>query len=101
MKPPSVPSPCFIAAVVAVVSLVVLAVMQDEEESQRQAEQPMVLARTVLACRRQLKEQAGEQQPARKRMFINWNWARARSCVQEDYWGPMPRFNDRQFERVF
>jgi len=101
MKPPSVPSPCFVAAVVAVVSLVVLAVMQDEEENQRQAEQPMVLARTVLACRRQLEEQAGEQQPARKRMFINWNRARARSCVQEDYWGPTPRFNDRQFERVF
>ena len=38
---------------------------------------------------------------ARKCKKSNWSWERGRMCVQQDYWGPSPRFNDRQFERVF
>lgn len=41
------------------------------------------------------------RQGRRKRRCFNWNWERARRAVIEDYYGPTPRFNDRQFERVF
>ena len=39
--------------------------------------------------------------PPSKRRKSKWNWERGRRCVEYDYWGPSPRFNDRQFERVF
>ena len=38
---------------------------------------------------------------SRKRRFIGYDWERARHSVSTDYMGPMPTFNDRQFERVF
>jgi len=52
---------------------------------------------------RRLRQQLDEngQIIPRKRRRIAWNHERARQCVESDYWGPQPLFNDRQFERVF
>ena len=39
--------------------------------------------------------------PAFRRRHL-YDWRRARQCIYDDYWGaPTPRFNDKQFERVF
>ena len=39
--------------------------------------------------------------PRRKRTVVNYDHQRAAECVNDDYWGPYPRFADRQFERFF
>lgn len=36
-----------------------------------------------------------------KRRYVRWDRERAHRCVLDDYMGPMPRFADRQFERIF
>ena len=80
---------------------IIATIIRDEEERQRQAAMPAAIARVILEQRRQERGE-GHGAPARKRRaFISWNHARARDAVQEDYWGPLPRFNDRMFERVF
>jgi Plant transposon protein len=48
-----------------------------------------------------VEEETLETRQRTKRRRINWRWERAEQCVQEDYWGPAPLFNDRQFERIF
>jgi hypothetical protein len=37
----------------------------------------------------------------RKRRYHAWDWERARGAILSDCWGPGPKFDDRQFERVF
>jgi Plant transposon protein len=39
--------------------------------------------------------------PKRRRSVTNFNWERARAAIFEDYMSPMPKFNDRFFERHF
>jgi hypothetical protein len=39
--------------------------------------------------------------PKRRRIVVNYDWQRARVAIFEDYMSPMPRFNDRFFERHF
>ena len=37
----------------------------------------------------------------KKRKVMHYNRQRAYDCVMEDYLGPSPTFDDRQFERIF
>jgi Plant transposon protein len=46
-------------------------------------------------------DESGAPVPKRRRIASNFNWDRARQCVHEDFMSPIPRFNDRQFERTF
>jgi hypothetical protein len=86
---------------VIMITALITTLIRDEEERQRQAAMPAAIARVILEQRRQERGE-GHGAPARKRRaFISWNHARARDAVQEDYWAPLPRFNDRMFERVF
>ena len=64
---------------------------------------PVPPSREVLEQRalEALLESRRHQEPRAKRTYINWNRDRARQCVDEDYLGDVPRFPDRQFERVF
>jgi hypothetical protein len=48
-----------------------------------------------------LAESRRRQEPRAKRMYIKWDWDRARQSVDQDYMRDVPRFQDRQFERVF
>jgi hypothetical protein len=41
------------------------------------------------------------QSQRKKFARLKWDRHRARQCVDADYWGPQPLFDDRQFERVF
>jgi len=42
----------------------------------------------------------GNEQPKKKK-YVRYNRERANQCVMQDYLGPNPTFDDRQFERVF
>ena len=64
----------------------------DKEESNE------ALIATGLAA---LEAQRTDQRPRKKRCKSRWDWARAKKCVEDNYTGLSPIFNDRQFERVF
>jgi hypothetical protein len=53
----------------------------------------------VLSARRRLFDEITP--PKAKRSFIQYDRERARAAVEQDYWGPSPIFNDKQFERFF
>jgi Plant transposon protein len=92
----------YLVAGVAVAALVSMALITDEEKRQRRQELPAQLATTLLnAVRQKRRGQDDADQVRAKRAHLNWNRDRARLCVEEDYWGPYPRFRDRDFERVF
>jgi hypothetical protein len=63
------------------------------KERERIAETARIAAR--------LREDESDDGPPKKRAYIPKNFARAALAVEEDYYGPSPLFNDRQFERVF
>lgn len=39
--------------------------------------------------------------PPRKKKYIRYDRERAQQCVMQDYLGPTPIFDDRQFEQIF
>ena len=90
----------YIAAGLGLALCLSLAWMQHEEDRERLAALPEEIASRVLNAQ---KRRRGEERnnPAAKRAYLGWNRERARACVEEDYWGPHPRFRDRDFERVF
>jgi hypothetical protein len=58
--------------------------------------------RTVRTAKRTIiNPDAAVMPPPRKFARRNWDRDRARMCVQADYLGPQPIFDDRQFERIF
>ena len=89
----------YIAAGLAAALCLSLAWIQQEEDRRRLQALPEDIARRVLDA--QKRRRSEDQNPAAKRAYNAWNRERARACVEEDYWGPHPRFRDREFERVF
>ena len=57
---------------------------------------------TAVRAKRELESADASDRPAFRRHHL-YDWRRARQCIYDDYWGaaPTPRFNDKQFERVF
>jgi Plant transposon protein len=82
---------CMVAAsIVAVMGMVEIA----EEDYAKKANVDLVaLGKTTL-----IEQRNGAR---KKRKYNPWNWERARLAVQEDYYGPNPHFDDRQFQRCF
>ena len=80
-----------------------MAIIADEESQRNREAAPAQVARSLLAASRERRRgrEAGADDAPVKRAHLNWNRLRARQCVEEDYWGPQPRFRDRDFERVF
>lgn len=39
--------------------------------------------------------------PKKKRRYVNYDRIAASACIQRDYLGPVPIFNDQQFQRMF
>ena len=78
-----------------------MSLINDEEKRRRRVALPEHLMMTLLNARRRerLGGQEEEQQP--KRAHLNWNRECASLCMEEDYWGPIPRFRNRDFDRVF
>ena len=67
----------------------------DDDEEEKDDEELMATGLAALSAIRY------DERPRKKRCKSRWNWERAKRCVEEDYTGPSPIFNDRQFERVF
>jgi hypothetical protein len=63
------------------------------------------VAPIILQSKRRLllpgNDDSSSDDGSRKRRVTGSDWDRARQSVDTDYMGPMPTFNDRQFERVF
>ena len=100
IMPPPIPKriePAYIVIGLLALSLVALLMIQEEEEQKRRDALPEEVATFTLGQKR---SKEGPTEP-KKRSFIRWDHDRARRCIEEDYWGPLPRFNDRMFERVF
>jgi hypothetical protein len=100
IMPPPIPKriePAYIVIGLLALSLVALLMIQEEEEQKRRDALPEVVATFTLGQKR---SKEGPTEP-KKRSFIRWDHDRARRCIEEDYWGPLPRFNDPMFERVF
>jgi len=78
------------------------AVVMEEEDAAVHAEALEDAVDSVLeSLRRKRPASDDPNQPRRKRQMKKYDRERAYLCVQQDYLGPHPLFNDRQFERVF
>jgi hypothetical protein len=92
---------------------VLLVVLEDLEEDDNQIDDTETIVADALRSLllqainqyNQLKrgriDKNGAPVPKRRRSVSRYNWQRARQCIQEDFLGPVPIFNDRQFERTF
>ena len=78
---------------VALVELV-----DDEDDEQRQPNKAALIQ--ALSHFLQATQQDAIQL-MRRHSVIAWDHICARNCVEADYLGPHPLFNDRQFERIF
>jgi hypothetical protein len=95
--PPPIPKhikPAYIIIQLLALSLVALLMIHEEEQQRRRDALPEVVATLTLDWK-QSKE--GPTEP-KKQSFIPWDHERARQCIEEDYCGPLPHFNDRMFE---
>jgi hypothetical protein len=88
-----------VTMVVAITTPEVFALDEEHETSEEQRSR--IAAATVLGYKRHLEDEANDNPARSKRTVIQWNWERARNCINEDYWGPRPTFNDRMFEQGF
>jgi hypothetical protein len=71
--------------------------LQLEDESKRNVEDKIRIIIEKTNERIALQHQLG----ANKQRKSEWQWHRAKTCVEADYMGPYPLFDDKQFARVF
>jgi hypothetical protein len=104
MLPPYLPhSPDPIVLIMGVIMLTVLitTLIRDEEEWQQQASMPTTIPMVILEQQHQEQGESDGALARKQNEFISWNHGQAWGAVREYYWGPLPRFNDCMFERVF
>jgi hypothetical protein len=72
------------------------------EEEQREMEQ-LLLRHALSALRdgRKRKFDHAEGHFVTKRRYIEWDRDRAQQCIMDDYLGPVPKFNEDGFKRMF
>jgi len=93
-------------AVAAVALIIGIAVIFDEEIGSPPTETSNINWNSVLhlLMKHQLKRKKrllDRNKKKRRRIVRNWDWERACNVVAQDYTGPNPIFNDRQFEWIF
>ena len=88
----------------AALDLIKLQVEIFEEEDEEIIDVNLVeLSAIVANCLKTVKRRLLQEEvlEPRKRAYIKWDYERAQIAIEADYWGPSPRFRDRQFERIF
>lgn len=95
----------------AVLAVTVCAALLEDEADDRSACPPDADAINQLVSdeiddltgrkKRQHHEDDDDDGLPQKKRYVRYNRERAYACVQEDYLGPTPKFNDYQFERFF
>ncbi len=88
------------AILLGIVTLVELA-DDDEEEALMHHPNMEAVAQAVVQLLRTRRSGTEQGNATRVRAVNAWDHERARVCVNSDYFGPSPLFNDRQFERFF
>ena len=72
------------------------------EEEQREIEQSLLRdSLYMLWDSRKRKSDNAEGHLVTKRRYIQWDRDRAQQCIMEDYLGPVPKFNEDGFKRMF
>jgi hypothetical protein len=89
---------CIAPLVLALFASIMLILIEEEEE-----ERMKELMWDSLMMFREGRKWRGEAtgDVARKKTCINWDRDRAHQCIQEDYLGAVPRFNQDDFKWMF
>jgi len=88
----------------ATIAVVMMEEMEEDEEPTVSYDdiEMMVRDELIQLCRsNKRKRPLDDDGNPPKREYTRYNRERAQQCVNEDYFGPKPTFNDRQFERFF
>lgn len=68
----------------------------DEREKVRERKKRQLGACVALYC-----VTSQQTTPRKKRRYLPWDRQRAADCIAKDYLGPVPLFDDKQFQRIF
>jgi hypothetical protein len=110
---PPVPAPVQLFLAIGLYFAIILAVVLEHEEEVKENSQAVnaicatsVVIQTLRELTRNKRSSdedidGNDDRPKKKRKFIRYDRARAKNCVMDDYLGPSPIFDDKQFERVF
>ena len=101
-NPPPLPLPLIASIITLFVGVFVCAVALVIEEEQREIEQSLLRdSLYMLWDSRKRKSDNAEGHLVTKRRYIQWDRDRAQQCIMEDYLGPVPKFNEDGFKRMF
>ena len=99
--PTSVLLPMFVASVVVtkvVCAAAAIARMDEEREARRHIIIDEMVDSAIATIFGNERKRSAD---GATRKYIRWDRERALSSINDDYLGPNPRFDDRQFERIF
>jgi hypothetical protein len=71
-----------------------------EEETRQIKESKLRYTHSMLSDNWKRRHQ-DDDLPIQKRTLIQWDRFHAYNCIMEDYLGPIPRFNQDSFNRIF
>jgi hypothetical protein len=95
------PVPLLAFLVVTLLGMLVSVTVSLLEEEARQINESMLrYTHSMLSDNRKRRCQ-DDDLSIRKRTFIYWECICAYNCIMEDYLGPIPRFNQDSFQRIF
>lgn len=96
-----------------ILAVAVAVVIEEEEEETAVSSQVVEAIQATTAVLQTLRDEsrkrsrsssdecASEEGRPQKKRYIRYDRERAQTCVRQDYVGPSPLFDDKQFERVF
>ena len=100
--PPPLPLPLIASLITLFVGVFAVAVALVIEVEQQEMEQLLLRhALSMLRDSRKRKFDDAEGHFITKRRYIQWDRDRAQQCIMDDYLGPVPKFNEDGFKRMF
>jgi hypothetical protein len=100
--PPPLPLPLIASLITLFVGVFAFAVALVIEEEQWEMEQLLLRhALSMLRDSRKRKFDDAEGHFVMKCRYIQWDRDRAQQCIMDDYLGPVPKFNEDGFKRMF
>ena len=99
--PPSLPSPVIASVITLFISVFAYTIYLLIEEEQSEHEEFLQRHSLQLLLQSRRKRSGATEVAPRKRRYILWDRDRARASIMDDYLGPVPRFNEDGFKRMF
>ena len=101
VAPSSMLLPMFVASIVVmkvVCAAAAIARIDEERDARRRVIVDEMVDSTIASMFGNTRKRSAD---GTTRKYIKWDRERALSSIKDDYLGPNPRFDDRQFERIF